>query len=305
LFIVFCQTPPVIQELSPEATGVIPLEPGGLAYVFVDTKKAAPILEYINIEGLDKKSFQQILDMTNFAAAAVYPRESGKRFRLAALGGYPVSNLKLALGMNRDWKKYRAPVTKAEYWYSSKMQLSVAFNPRQAFLLSTELDSAADQEGNLRPSVSVEDPFNTQSTEVPDGFGEFVRGAVISGWHERPGEVITQKLHETGIPLEIPAERLFISLFQAEGQTDEILYEARVRIQVQNALLARMIASFLAIARNSVSPNTNGFTDANDPALLAAVLFANTPVTDGNNIEIKTGTLNGREIALLFELFSL
>jgi hypothetical protein len=64
-----------------------------------------------------------------------------------------------------------------------------------------------------------------------------------------------------------------------------------------------MIASFLAIARNALSTNTP--SDGNGNAVPLAVLFANAPVTDGNNIDIKTGTLNGREIALLFDLFSL
>jgi hypothetical protein len=68
---------------------------------------------------------------------------------------------------------------------------------------------------------------------------------------------------------------------------------------------ARMIASFIAIARNALSPNTGSGGNAGDPAVLLAVLFTNPPVTNGNNIDIRTGTLNGREIALLFTLLSL
>jgi hypothetical protein len=284
-----CQTPPAIQELSPEVTNVIPLETGGLAYFFVDTKRSEPILKHINIEGLDKKSFQQILDMTNYAAAAVYPKESGKRFRLAARGGYPVSNLNLALGLNKDWKKYRT-ATRAEYWHSSNMKLSIAFNSGQAFMLSTVDDSATE-------------PFNTQSTEVPDGFVEFIRGSVISGWYERPGEAVSRQLRESGIAMEIPADRLLIGLFQAEGPPGESLYEAHLRIQTPSSIQARMIVSFLTIARNALSPNTS--SGDNNSAALLDVLFANPPVVNGSNIDIKTGALNGSVIALLFDLFSL
>ena len=293
LFIVLfsCRTAPVIQELSPDMAGIIPLEPGGLAYIFTDTKKAGPILEHLNIAGLDQKQFQQISDMIDYVATAVYPPESGKRFRIAARGRYPVSKLKLALGTNKDWKKYRSPATKSVYWYSFKMKLSVAFNPAQAIVLSTN------------DFLNI-DPYNTLGTEVPEGFGEFTKGAILSCWLDDPGPLIDKKLEETGIPLQLPAKQIFISLFPSMPQDEnhgDRLYQANIKIRFSGEIQARSVGVILALARNFLPPDL----PLDGPAALAAILFANPPVQEGIDLNIKTNTLSDREVALLFNIFSL
>ncbi|MDR0457263.1 MAG: hypothetical protein LBH20_11350 [Treponema sp.] len=289
-----CQTASKTTYTMPNETSSIPLDSGAFGYIFIDVKNSRPILEYVDFNGMNDKQFQQIIDVTYFAMAAVYPPQSPRRYQLAAWGDYPSSRAKMALGASKGWKKMRSAVSGAEYWHSEQQRLSIALNAAQAFVLAVSGNSREDA-----AEIST-DPFSAApGVTAPEGFGAFSRDAVLSCWFDNPGPLINQKLQAMGVPFEFPAERFFISLFPVD---EEQRYEAHLRIQVSSETQARGLASVFAIARNFLSLQANS---DNGAAALASILFANPPVLDGKNLNINTTALDGRELALLFKLFSL
>jgi hypothetical protein len=281
--------------MMPDETTSIPLDTGALGYIFADVKNARPILEYVSFNGMDNKQLQQMLDVTQFAAAAVYPPQSPRRYQLAAWGSYPSSRAKMALGFSNDWKQIRSPSSGAMYWYSGQQRLSIAINAKQAFVLAVSGNSSADA-----PST---DPFSAApGVTAPEGFGTFSKDAVLSCWFDNPGPVINEKLQAMGIPFEFPAQRVFISLFPVhEEQQQEQRYQAHLKIQVAGETQARGLATVFNLARNFLVPQGN----SDGAAILASILFANPPVLEGKNLNITTAALSGKELALLFKMFSL
>ena len=283
-----CQTAPKTPDVSLDER--LPLEPGGYVYLLAD-KDALPILTQIMFNNINNKQFQQMVDQTSVATVAVYVthnEETGKpasRYRLAAWGNYPASRAKMALGSSREWKKQRSPGG-ADYWSSPQGGLSIALMGGMALIAT----AAANEE--------PPDPFSAApGIAPPEGFAAFREGSILSCWLTDPGPAINLKIGEMGIPLEIPAEQLFIS-FTPEGQR----YIARLQIQVASASQARGLAMMFALARNFIPPQA----DTNNPAaLLMSVLFTNPPTQDENNLNVVTAPLTAQETALLLKLFSL
>jgi len=281
-------------DAFPDSAPYIPLEPGGSVYLFAN-HDAMPIVNNFSFNNINNKQFQQMVDLTQFAVAAIYPPDGeinvprNRRYRLAAWGNYPVSRAKMALGASKDWKKQRSPVSGAEYWYAARDGLSIAMIGERALVATAAGDA---------PYTPV-DPFSAApGTALPEGFSEFRKEAVLACWLDDPGPVINRKLTEMGIPLELPAQQLFISLFPAGGaqrSVEQQRYEARIQIQVANASQARSLAAMFAIARNFIPPQA----DSDNSAALLSVLFANPPVPDGKNLNITTAPLSAGEIALL------
>jgi len=296
ILLLSCQSAPKTPDIFPDDAGFIPLESGARIYMVTDVQNARPILNQFNFININNEQFQQMLDQTRFAAAAVYQSESLRRYRLAAWGSYPVSRAKMALGASKDWKKQRSPIADDDYWYSARGDLSIAITAGRAFVAAAA-ENAPDTSPDTPPN-SPTDPFSAApGTAIPEGFNEFRKGAVLSCWLDNPGPVINQKVGEMGIPLEIPAQQLFVSLFRV----DEQRYEARLQIQVANANQARGLAMMFSLARGFLSPSAA----SDSSAILGSILFANPPAQDGNALNITTAPLSAREISLLFALFSL
>jgi len=287
-----CQSAPKTPDIFPDDAKYLPLEPGARAYIVTDVPNAQPILTNLNfVNNINNEQFQQMVDRTRFIAAAVYQAENLRSYRLAAWGDYPSSRAKMALGASKDWKKQRSPITGDNYWYSAQGAYAVALSTGRAFV------SAAVGNTPDTPPVPI-DPFSAApGTAIPEGFNEFRRGAVFSCWIDNPGPGINQKLMEMGIPLEIPAQQLFVSLFSV----DEQRYEARLKIQVAGETQARALATLFSLARGFLS-----FSAPSDSsAILGSILFANPPVQDGNALNITTAPLSVKDISLLFTMFSL
>jgi hypothetical protein len=302
-----CQTMPKSSDPFMSESNSIPLESGAFAYVIADVPKAMPILNQTDLLKMQTKQLQQMLDKTSSAVIAMYLPQSEKRFRLVSWGNYPVFGAKMALGFNQDWKKQRSKATGAAYWYSAKEGLSVALDKGQAWVLSAE--------GNT-PLEPFSAGAGLSGTPIPEGFNEFSKGAILSCWLNEPGPLINQKLQEMGFPIEIPAEKIFVSVYP----TAENQYEAFLRLQVSSATQARALVSVLTLARtflllsaldesggNHAGGGPNGSSTANNGSfeLLQAIFFANSPVQDNNYINIKTAILSSTGVALLFNLFSL
>jgi hypothetical protein len=299
LFLVSCGTLPEAAgtaEMSEESE-YIPLEAGALLYVLADVQQARPILDIAQIRGLNEKRATQMLDKTRYAAAALYPPESGRRFQATAWGAYPSFRAGMAFGMSRNWKKHRSAAA-LPYWYSAKERLSVALNAKQAFVSSSINDAPLEP---FSPSPGV---------ETPEGFAEFRRRAIISCWLERPAAMLRAAFEKMQIPLQLPAERIFVSLFPAAerlaadgktpGETESPQYEALIRIQLASATQAKALVTLLTLAGGFVSAKTQ---ETDGPASVAALLFANPPVQKGQSLDIRTAALTRGDIALLFSLF--
>ncbi|MCL2763551.1 MAG: hypothetical protein FWD36_10205 [Treponema sp.] len=302
LILLSCASAPQISDVVVAETEFVPLDQGAVVYLFADVPKARPILNDLAFIDMNDKQIQQILDRTQSATAAIYVPSGEKteaeppdlrRYQLVAWGNYPASAAKMAFGSNKGWKKRRSSVSGQQYWYAEKSSLSIAILPRQIRV------SAAI--GN-NPGTST-DPFSDISgTVIPEGFNTFRRGAILACWVDTPAPLINQQLAKTGIPLEFPAEQLFVSLFPASAQENadsEYLYDAFLRVQVSSDAQARALTTLFTIARGFISPNA---LDANP---LLAILFANPFEQDGNSLTITMNGLSGREVSLLFNLFSL
>jgi len=331
LFLLFsCKTTVKAPEQNPLESGVMPLDKGASAYALIDVANARPILEGISYIPLNDKNMKYMLDRTHSAAVAVFSPtpEDDRRFQLVSWGSYPAAGSSIAFGSSKDWTKQRSASLNMVYWHSSKAQISVAVSPSCAYVLAAMTQTPHD------PIASAE------GVKIPDGFGEFAKGGaqggdhgvVFSCWLSDPGPALNQKLKGANIPLEIPAERLFIRIFPAKGQPTAMqsasasqMYDAHVQITLPSATHARTIASFISIARAFMPPaqpasapqpasvsqpvgSHNGGAQDSDAALssqLSALLFANPVVQEGSSLLFTLPPLNARDISLLFSMFSL
>jgi len=278
--------------------GIVPLDAGASAYAIIDVTHARPILEGISYIPVNDKNVKLMLDKTRSAVVAVFSPspEDDRRFQLISWGSYPASGSSIAFGTSKDWTKQRSASLNTVYWHSEKSQMSVAVSPAQAYVLvamtKTPHDPVASSEG----------------IKIPEGFGEFARDSVFSCWLSNPGPVLNQRIKEMGIPLEMPAEQLFIRVFPAE-----MMYEAHLKITLPSATQARTIVSFLSIARAFMPPaqpsasQDSGVQDsaAMLSSLMSALLFANPVVQEGASILLESPPLSMRDISLLFSMFSL
>jgi hypothetical protein len=300
--ILSCASAPKIPDPVLGGGEFIPLEPGALAYLFIDVQGAAPVLDLIPLPELDDRQVKRMLERTKTAVAALYPAESGRRYQFVSWGSYPGS-AGMALNLSREWKKQRS-VTGAVYRFSPISRVSLALNTGQAYAASSLSENPCD-------------PFTVSGTEAPPDFNEFRTGALLSCWLEKPGNTINKLFEAAELPLQMPVERMYVSLFPfaetedappasakpAIGGTEgggNPRYEALLRMETKEPSQARALATLISMARIFASdvPGNEGF------AVLAAVFFANPPVQDGNRLNIRTAPLSEREIALLFSLFS-
>jgi hypothetical protein len=292
IFLLFfsCATAPKSPDPFLDESAFLPLEPGASVYMLIDVPGCRPGLDKVTIREMGKKQSREIFDRTKTAAAAFYSEGGERRFQAAAWGKYPAFRGNLALAAGKDWKKGRSK-TGGAYYHSARDGLSVALTASRAFVSGAGPGSRTD-------------PFTPPpGTETPDGFTEFRRGAVLALWINKPGASVNGLLETMGLPLQIPAEQLFVNLFPhiQEGEGADALYEALIRIETSAPSQARALFTLINMARLYAS--AMGETGA-APAL-AAVLFANPPVQDGRNLNLRTAVLKAEEIALLFNFFSI
>ena len=154
--------------------------------------------------------------------------------------------------------------------------------------------------------------------EYPEGFTEFrgnARSAPFSCWFNDPQPVINKVLEDGGIPIMIPAKKLFMNLLPvtedssnlSEKSSAQGQYEAEIKLQFESVSQARGISSALSLAAMFMSAPQDGTqgkdTSVDANLMLVSILFANPPVQEGSNINIKTSALSHTEIELLLKLF--
>jgi len=302
-----CKSPPKAPEQTLLESGIAPLEKGAAAYALVDVPNARPILEGINFIPANDRNVKLMLDRTKSAALAVFSPSSAedRRYQLVSWGSYPASGSSIAFGTSKDWTKQRSASLNMIYWHSEKSQMSVAVSPSQAYVL-------------VAMTKIPHDPIpSPEGIKIPGGFGEFARDSVFSCWLSDPGPVLNQRLKGMGVPLEIPAEQLFISMFPSGDQASakQPAYEAQIKITLPGEAQAKTVVSLLSLARAfmppPLPPSPAESADSQDilaqksAAMMAYILYANPIIQEGAGLLLKSPPLSARDISLLFSIFSL
>ncbi|MDR2393066.1 MAG: hypothetical protein LBD93_02760 [Treponema sp.] len=271
-----CATSPKTQILS-EAGPFAGFPQGALAYLYVDTVKARPILDAISLERIqeNKRAFAAALDKTTSAVAALYPKGAPRHFLVAARGRYPRFRASLSFAFSAAWKKRRSE-TGATYWHSPQQGISVLLRPEQAFI--------SDGDPILVPGASL--------PQAPEAFASFCENAVLAGWLTEGAMPLNQFLSSLEIPLQIPAGQVLFRLQQSEAY-----YQGMIRIETPSVSQAKALVSLFSMARL--------FMANLDPQEGAGVFFTNPPVQDGPWVNLRTGPLDAQGVSLLFSMFSL
>ena len=274
-----CQTaPPSIR--TPEAfleEGILPLDKGALVYLAVNVNEAHSFINLLPVKELNDNTVRQMIDRSDFAAAAIFPAASGRRFQITTWGNYPKSAADMALGTNKNWTK-RQNENRVLYWHSPEDRISMAVSPRNLFVVSSLNNTPVN-------------PITTgdASAELPEGFADFYRGAVLSCWMNSPSSMLQQILDKAGVPLRVPVNQLFFNLYS--GNQAQKQYEAVIRLEFESASQARGMAAILNLA---------GAFSSNDPAMqIAKLLLSNRPVQTDRYLDIKVDFTREAEIIQL------
>jgi hypothetical protein len=307
-----------------------------MLYLVVDVPQARPFLDHINIEGLTKEDAAQILDKTRYAAAALFPPNSGKRLQAAAWGNYPSFRAGMAFASARDWKKRRSPA--GSFWYSAEQDISLAFDRTRAFAALGPADpgalagtSAARVPGtgngaaaSAAVPVPAAGPYpQGPGVPAPETFAAFREGACLALWLENPTEPLDRFLEGLGLPIRIPAEEFLAALvslpypedapgtpppaglqgsaaFPGFGETGERnLYEIRFQIRAPSETNARTLMTLFSAARLFIPRTGEGASE------LFFLLFSRPPEQEGPYIRLRSAPMSEEGVALLFTLFSI
>jgi len=272
-----CKSTPKTADDFLQDISVFPLINGASLYIFADAKEARPIINLLPLEELNDPQTKQMLDRTDFFAAALFSKESGRRFQLAAWGNYPSSQADFAFSISKDWSKNKSQ-SGGSYWYSSASRLSLAIASKQAFAASSL-------------TAQPFDPVTTTAgVAMPEGFAEFRVGSPFSCWLENPTPMVQRILTDAGLPIGFPIQQLFINLLPiAKDQ-----YEAELRLRFENSSYARGLSALFSLTANYA---------AGSGSIAALIFLANQPVLDGNYVNIRSAVLNEEEITILLNLF--
>ena len=293
LLFVSCATGPKTTIALDDAQSALARLPAGAKlYLWVDAVKARPLLDVLSYGGKSGKDAALILDSTSSAAAAFFQGEENqeRRFFIAANGNYPSFRVNFSFTFNRGWKKLKSP-SGGSYWYSKADALALTLGAKLSLV------------SNIDPLAF----FNTRLP--PDGFFEYQRGLVLSGWLDNPQESINKFLASMGIPLQMPAEELFFGASRTMEEQEP--WELVFKIKTASTIHARSLLSLFSLTRLFIlrGVETQKGIEEEGPYLspeeAALILFANIPDQDGQYLTLRSAALNEGKIALLFNLFSL
>jgi hypothetical protein len=260
-----------------EKADILPFESGAFVYIFADAVRARSIIDLLPVKELNNRQVKQMLDRTNFFAAALFPQESGRRFQIAAEGNYPRSQAALALFFDKNWQKRRSG-SGIKYWYSPLNRLSIMLGSANAYAASSAVDGPFEPYTSM-PGVQTPEVFNEFRKE---SYGLF--NSPLSCWIPNPFVLLNRMF--AGMPVQ-SVKNLFINLFPVQ----EGRYETVIRLQFENSSHARGMAVILSLASGR----------STDPFLSA--FLSNPPVVNGNVIDIRCAPFSEKEIKDLLELF--
>jgi hypothetical protein len=277
--LVACATSPKVSEFTDDAGDLSLLPPGAKAYLWADVKEGRALLEALSLGGYSAKDSGPMLDRTDAAAVAFFGGGSEgeeRRFFLVGRGDYPNIRAGISMTFSGAWKKVKSP-TGNRYWYAQANGLGLALGPELAL-------------------VSTGDPFAPEKIPpeaIPGDFALFRQPLAVAGWIPSPREPVNNFLSSLRIPIQIPAEELF---FGAGKGRDEGSWELLFRIRTASANQARALVTLFGLARLALAG------DAVPEAL--GPLFANLPAQDGTILTLRSGPMDEKQVALLFNAFS-
>ena len=292
----------LVLPLSCKSTGSVPspekfyagrsgfalMAEGAGFYITAEVQSVRPILDSLKIGGMTGAELKQFLDMSNVLTAAVFEAAGGRRFYAAALGSFPTGS-GLFFSASKDWEK-RTSALGMPYWYSQRSQLSVSLNAKVAYL-------------------SHDDPFvPPPGAAVPEALPALQKGAVLSGWMNDPAPAINRFAAGLGVPIEIPAERLVFAVYPAgpagKGkQAGEEQYTAVLRFETPTSTQAAALVRIFTLAKIGLA--MADFSGREDMKVLAGAFFSGNPQAEGSALILTTGTMNGTDLALLFNAISI
>ena len=283
--LISCATSPKAGAMLEDGTPDFSFLPAGAkVFLWADVEQAKPLLEALPFAASAGRDASRIMDLTDTALAGLYPKEGSRSFFIAGWGNYPSLRAGASMGLSRNWKKIKSE-TGNRYWYSCSNKLGVAMGSSLAF-------------------ASDGDPFSPGlgRDPAPQGFNEFRRGCVLSGWLDDPAVPLGRFMDNMGIPIQIPAEDFLFGAVSAPEDSWEFIF----RIRTQSASQARSLLTLMGMARLFLQQAPEGSADgASSGSLLdfAALLFANPAVQEGEYLTIRTGRLSQDRMALLLGSF--
>jgi hypothetical protein len=259
------------------------LAPGADLYFRADVSAARPILDGLSFGAVTGAEVSDFLDMSDSLAAALYgSKDASQRFLAAASGKYPGVRGGMFFSASADWEKARS-ASGIEYWHSEKSELSVFLSANRAFF-------------------SDADPFvPPPGAESPAGLSSFKDGAALSGWMENPAAPLSRIAGALGIPVEIPAEKMIFAVYPSSSKEGRA-YKAVLRLETKNPARADALVRLFTLARAGMA--LTDFSSRPDLQSLYRIFFAEAPAQDGSALVLTTGTMQGRDIALLFNTLS-
>ena len=302
-----CSTIP--RDTAQRDTGDFSLLPeGGKLYLWADVKEAGVLLESISFDGMPLNQAGAILDRTDTAAAVFFGRlteqgreeeapgstdqdseapSPGNSFFINLRGKYPSFGAGVSFTFSREWKRTRSE-TGNSFWLLENTGLGLALNSNLALVSSGD--------PFLRLPVNSRIP----AVRVPDGFDEFRKGGVVSGWIP-DNEPVNRFLSDLGIPIQIPAEDF---LFNAVKQDDDI-WELDFLIRTPSVSQARALVTLFSMARSFIMSFVPGNETGSASVLdFIPALFANLPERNEAELRLKSGSFTTSELALLFNIIS-
>jgi hypothetical protein len=264
------------------------MAPGADLYISADVQSVRPILEVLALGGMTGAEIKDFLDMSDTLMAAIFRVETGRHFYAAAAGRFPSVRGGVFFSNSKDWESKQS-ASGIPYWYSQRSGLSVFLNAKNAYL-------------------SDGDPFvPSPGVESPPALAELRKGAVLSGWMEKPATAMNRIVAAFGVPIEIPAERLVFAVFPVRDTANRTArqsdsYTAVMRLETPSSTQAKALVRIFTMAKIGMA--LADFSENRDMETLAKAFFSENPVEDGNALILKTAVMSGRDIALLFNTIS-
>jgi hypothetical protein len=263
--------------------GSVPLDEGAFVYILADVNQIRPILDTLPIKELKNWQAVLVIDGTDTAVAALFERETGRRFQLVGWGSYPSFTARIALFLHINWKLKHTE--RGSYWYSNRDRLSVRIASRQIYTMAWRFE-------HLNP---VPEP---EGVEIPEGFIEFrnISGdtAPLSLWMENANVMLNQMFSSEKLSLRFPSGLLYINLYPVVNG----LYRAELRIHFNNESQARRFVGNMS--RLYVYP----FSEQG--IFMEKLFYSSEPVINGRSIDFQSGYLsNGDIVSLMMAFISL
>jgi len=280
-----CATAPKPDSFYEGRSGFGLMPEGAVLYLSAEVQSVRPILDSLVLGGMSGAEIKDFLDMSDALTAAIFQNPGEQHFYAAATGKFPSVSGGLFFSASKDWEK-KTSASGMLYWYSGRSKLSVSINARAAYLSDT-------------------DPFvGPPGARIPEALPAMQKGSVLSGWMNNPSQAINKLVAAFGIPVEIPADRFLFGVYkESSGKaTEETQYNAILRFETPTSTQAAALVRIFAMARMGIA--LADFSEHKEMETLAKAFFSNNPTQDGSALVLQTGTMSGKDLALLFNTIS-